>query len=107
MHNKMCIFPTNTYHKVYDKQFTSHLHKLRYSSAYKYNYQLSHSSAKFMAKIFSLMNSKWSSLSGRSEALFLGRAIPAREKSLSTSVEVGGGIRNLNSIRSNIHFKIC
>ena len=57
--------------------------------------------------MFSLMKSTLSTLSGRVPALWLGRAMPARENSLSTSVEVGGGVRNLGQNRYNsVFFKL-
>ena len=47
-----------------------------------------------MTRIFSSRNSIFSRFSGSSLALFSSITWPATEKSLSQSVEVGGGVRN-------------
>ena len=64
----------------------------------------SQSRSKFKARMFSRMNRMWSRRCGFSWARLSGRARPARLNSLSTSVLVGGGVRNLSKLGYTTEF---
>ena len=59
-----------------------------------YNLNYSQSSSKFSTRMLSLRKSNFSRVSGDNLALLSAAIRPAAENSLSTSVEVGGGVRN-------------